>query len=393
MAEGLSQFLDNLRGDVAGRPTGRTREKKTFVGMGWKEDVFRFHVARCLKIEDKNTGAVLPWGPLLVENQPQMRLLYMLMQALQSGNPARFLILKNRKVGMSTAIEMLMLSIAMQCAEITCGLIAHTDESTAKLFSMIRNAYENLPVDTRRQLPLRINNESKIQFGNKELEKIQAGELGHVARILSRTAAGSYPFTGDTVRVLHMSECAKFDSVGDFAAQQRFILSALGAVPKVGGSLVICESTANGQQGWFYETWRKATENISVAGVNWIPIFIPWMDDPTCRAYVPEGYDWDRWYPEDRATELELIRKYKCGLEQLMFRRNVIETEMNGVFELYDQEFPTTSEGAFLASGRPAVPRRYIKAMESNISHDYERYTARVVDGYQTALTYSVEDQ
>jgi len=66
---------------------------------------------------------------------------------------------------------------------------------------------------------------------------------------------------------------------------------------------------------------------------------------------------------------------------------------MNGVFELFDQEFPTTAEGAFLASGRPAVPRRYIKAMESNISHDYERYTARVVDGYQTALTYTVEDQ
>lgn len=390
MAEGLTDFLAGLRGQVEVRKSAR-RTAVSWAELGWTEDMFRHHVARCFKIEDKLTSAMMLWGPLLLENTPQMRTLWTLMQAMKAGGPVRALVLKNRKVGVSTALEMLLLSIAMQCNGITCGIVAHSDDSAQKLFSMIRQAYEHLPPDVKRGLPLRFNSESRIQFGNREHEKIAAGDLGHVAQLKCQTAGGAHPFAGDTLRVLHMSECAKYDAVGDFQAQQRFILNAMGSVPKVGPSLVIAESTANGQQGWFYETWMQADKND--AGVRWIRIFIPWMSDPACSAPVPEGYDWTRWYPEDLATELDLIRVHKCTLEQLMFRRNVIATEMNGKFDLFDQEFPTTPEGAFLASGRPAVPRRYLKAMESGLSDDYARYSARIVDGYQNQLNYTVEDQ
>lgn len=389
--EGLTDFLAGLRGQVTARKQAE-RDVRGWWDLGFREDVFRHHVARCFKIEDKASNAMLLWGPLFLENNPQMRAVWTILNAMRQGGPTRILFLKNRKVGVSTAMEMLLLSLAIQCKGVTCGIVAHTEDSANKLFSMIRAAYDNLPPDMKRTLPLRFNSETRMQFGTKEQERIAQGDLGHVAQLKCQTAGGSHPFAGDTVRALHMSECAKYDAVGDYQAQQRFILNAMGAVPKSGPSLIIAESTANGQQGWFYETWTKASSNEAVGGVRWIPVFIPWMSDPACTAFVPEGYDWSRWYQDDLKTELDLVRVHKCTAEQLMFRRNVIATEMNGNFDLFDQEFPTTAEGAFLASGRPAVPRRYVKAMESTLTDEYARYTARVIDGYQGQLSYSVED-
>ena len=313
---------------------------------------------------------------------------------MEAGGPIRVLILKSRKLGVSTIVEILLLAIAIYVRGVTCAILAHTDDSSLKLMKIIRDAYEHLPKEMRHGLPTRYYNTSLLQFGNKEFEKVRAEDLGHVATIKCQTAAGQYPLTGDTVRVLHMSECAKYDAVGDYAAQQRFILSALGAVPKLGPSLVIAESTANGQQGWFFDQWQKSSDPArgKSKGGEWECIFFSWLEDPACRAPVPHGYEWDRWYQDDQKTEQELREVFHATDEQLYFRRSIIQVEMAGNFEVFDQEYPTTPSGAFLASGRPAVPRRYIKAMEHSLRTDYDRYQVRVTEGFQNEITYAVDD-
>ncbi len=390
--DGLMGFISGVEQHVVADKTLR-RSANHFHELGFDINEFRKLCAKAFRIEDKSTNAMQVWGPLLLANKPQLMLVSKIMDALEAGGQARFLVLKNRKVGASTAIEMVLLGMAMLCPGITCAIIAHTDESSSKLFSIIRTAYEHLSPDIKKQRPLRYNSESRLQFGNKDLDKIAAGDLGHTAIIKSQTASGQYPLTGDTVRVLHLSECAKYDAVGDYDAQQRFILSAMGSVPKSGPSLVICETTANGATGFFHSEWVRATNDERVGGVQWVPIFISWLQDPSCSAPVPEGYNWAKWYHDDRMTEHELVETFKATPEQLFFRRSIIQLEMAGTPELYDQEFPTTAASAFLASGRPAVPRRFVKAMETKLSDDYEKYMAKIVDGFNQQLTYSIEGE
>lgn len=391
-SEGLLDFLSGL--DAGAATSAKDKVKATkFSELGWDEKLFKKWLASSLKIEDKTTNAMLPLGPLLMANRPQAELLFTVLKQLEKGGPARFLVLKSRKVGVSTIVVELLLSMAMQLKGITCAILAHTDESSLKLFKIARDSYENLPLDLRNNLPLRYNTQDKMQFGTKDFDKLKNAEFGHVAMLKSQTAAGSYPLTGDTVRVLHLSECAKYDAVGDHNAQQRFILSALGAVPKLGPSLVIAESTANGQQGWFYNEWQRATK-AAADGENtshWIPLFFSWLEDPACWAPVPKGYDWSRWPEEDRRTEEMLRDTFYAKPEQLYFRRAQINIEMAGNYELFDQEYPTTPSGAFLASGRPAVPRRYIKAAEAALCDDFTRYSARVIDGYEQKIRLEVE--
>jgi hypothetical protein len=389
-SEGLLEFLSGLD---AGQPDKVEKVKATkFSQLGWDDKLFKKWIVNALRIEDKTTNAMLPLGPLLMANRPQAELLFTILKALDRGGPVRFLVLKSRKVGVSTIVVELLLAMAMQLKGITCAILAHTDESSLKLFKIARDSYENLPKDLKNALPTRYNAQDRIQFGNKDYEKLKAQDFGHVALIKSQTAAGQYPLTGDTVRVLHLSECAKYDAVGDHAAQQRFILSALGAVPKLGPSLVIAESTANGQQGWFYNEWQRASKAQADGETtsNWIPLFFSWLEDPACWAPVPHGYDWSRWPAEDQKTEAMLRDTFFAKPEQLYFRRSQINIEMAGNYELFDQEYPTTPSGAFLASGRPAVPRRYIKAMEAMVTDDYRRYTAKVIDSYDSTMTVDV---
>lgn len=393
LTDGLLDFLNGLD---AGAPAGPVEKVKAtrFGQLGWDERLFKKWLTYSFRIEDKTTNAMLPLGPLLMANRPQAELLFTLLKAIEKGGPARFLVLKSRKVGVSTIVVELLMALAMQIRGITCAILAHTDDSSLKLFKIARDTYENLPVDLKTAMPLRYNSQDRMQFGTKDYEKLKNSEFGHVALIKSQTAAGQYPLTGDTVRVLHLSECAKYDAVGDHNAQQRFILSALGAVPKLGPSLVIAESTANGQQGWFYNEWQRATR-AAAEGENtshWIPLFFSWLEDPACWAPVPKDYDWDRWPDEDRKTEEMLRETFFAKPEQLYFRRAQINIEMAGNYELFDQEYPTTPSGAFLASGRPAVPRRYIKSAESMLRDDYRRYTAKVIDGYQQSMTVDVEN-
>lgn len=389
---GLLDFIAGLAGAEEGPRPGSIKATK-FSQLGWDTRRFQTDIARSFHIEDKTTNAMLRLGPLLANNRPQMELLFNLVSAMERGGPIRLLILKSRKLGVSTILEILLLAIAIYVRGITCAIIAHTDDSSLKLMKIIRDCYEHLPKEMRAGLPTRYYNTSLLQFGNKEFEKVRAAELGHVATVKCETAGGQYPLTGDTVRVLHLSECAKYDAVGDYAAQQRFILSALGAVPKAGPSMVLAESTANGQQGWFYDQWQKSRD-FSPKGAEgeWQRIFFSWLEDPACRAPVPDGYDWGRWFQEDMKTEEELKDTFRASKEQLFFRRSIIKVEMAENWEVFDQEYPTTPSGAFLASGRPAVARRIIKGMEASIRNDYDRYMVKVVESHQSEITYAVDD-
>ena len=251
----LKEFFAGIQGMEDRRAADAHGIGKTIFDQvpGFNLQKFNERLRAGYMIEDKFTGAMLRFGMLLKNNYPQRELLRAILAGMQEGGPQRFIVLKSRKIGVSTLEAVLHCEYAIQLPEWTCATVAHTEDSARKIFSISRNALDRLP-DAMKP-PIRYNSEDRVQFGlRSKADRFDGMAQEHRATIKAETAAGRYPLSGDTVRALHLSECAKYDSVGDMEAQEAFILSAMGAVAKTGPSIVVAESTANGKQGWFYKT-------------------------------------------------------------------------------------------------------------------------------------------
>jgi hypothetical protein len=153
---------------------------------------------------------------------------------------------------------------------------------------------------------------------------------------------------------LHMSEAAYYPSVESF-------VSLLPMVPRDLNSIIIIESTAYGRAGpgeHFYDYWSNAVEGRS----EYVPVFLPWMDDPLCVADERKAYD----APIDD-EERQLMARFKVTKAQLAWRRLTIETECKGLTSIFHQEYPSTAEEAFVSTGDPVFEDQELKYCEGTV--------------------------
>lgn len=143
------------------------------------------------------------------------------------------------------------------------------------------------------------------------------------------------------------------DEVAFWRSAEKTLTAVLNMVPKLPGTMVVLQSTANGVGGEFYELCQKAMDPAIDSG--WQFLFFSWLEHPPYRM----GFDG----PNEKVAfqqsldkgENELLTVHGATLEQLAWRRLTISTECRGKVELFHQEYPTTAEEAFLSSGRPAL--------------------------------------
>jgi hypothetical protein len=151
-----------------------------------------------------------------------------------------------------------------------------------------------------------------------------------------------------------MSEAAYYPSLESFS-------SLLPMVPRDLNSIIIIESTAQGRVGpgeHFYDYWCNAIEGRS----EYVPVFLPWMDDPLCVADPRKAQD----APIDQ-EERDLIERFHCTKAQLAWRRLTIETECKGLTTLFHQEYPSTAEEAFVSTGDPVFENDELKYCDSTV--------------------------
>lgn len=149
----------------------------------------------------------------------------------------RNIILKARQLGFTTLIQMLFLDCALFRKNIRCGVIAHTDDAAQKIFKKIKFAYDMLPEELRKAVPLKSCNSHEMELANGS----------------SITVATS--MRSDTIHYLHISEfgkiCAKFPH-----RAEEIITGTIPAVPNDG--LIFIESTAEGRSGAFFKMCGRA---------------------------------------------------------------------------------------------------------------------------------------
>lgn len=272
--------------------------------------------------DDGDGGLVIQFRP----NRAQRRLLARIHN--------RNLILKARQLGYSTLVAILWLDTALFSKEpIFCGIIAHEKDAGESIFrDKILFAYEQLPDELREAMPLRKKTETTMVFGHN----------GATIKCATSVRSG-------TIHRLHVSEfgkiCAKYP-----AKSREVVTGSIPAVPLSG--MLIIESTAEGQDGAFYDMTQRALA-LQQSGAPLTPkdyrlTFSAWWDAPE--------YELDADGIHFTEAELEYFHRVEARISRDLSARkrawyvSTLRNDFSGEAPLMWQEYPSYPEEAFAVS-------------------------------------------
>ncbi|EJK83544.1 hypothetical protein [Rhizobium sp. AP16] len=173
-------------------------------------------------------------------------------------------ILKARQLGFTTFIQIFMLDACVFNRDIRAGTIAHTLGDAQVIFrDKVKYPYDNLPEQLRSAVSIVQSNSTELLLSNN-----------------SSIRVGTSLRSG-TLQYLHISEygkiCAKYPQKA-----REIRTGALNTVQA--GQIVFTESTAEGQDGDFYDTCQaaqvKARMGTKLTPIDWKFHFYPWWKSP-----------------------------------------------------------------------------------------------------------------
>lgn len=268
------------------------------------------------------TRGGMPIVPLVL-SAVQKRYLATKRLATANGKPARFLLLKYRRGGFTTLEQSLSYFDAVTSPNSGCITLAHTRESTSRIFRIVETLAANDP-----RAPRRVN-DSRSSF---EFENGSTFFIG--------TAGGHGVARGDTLRRVHGSEVSKWCE-GSTSRMHDVDDLIAGLVGAASHGEVVLETTPNGVE-WFCATYRDAKRGLN----DWTPVFLPWFADSTNRARVGT-FNEDELLSTLTDEEKSLAAKHGLDVLQLAWRRSAQRT----YGRLFKQEFPEDDESCFITSG------------------------------------------
>lgn len=294
----------------------------------------------------------------------------------------RFIILKARQMGLSTWTEGKIFHETANDTLTRSLIVAHEEKASVNLFNMSKLYYEELPDIIR---PVKKYNNGKILSfenpSNDEAEKKR--NPGLRSNITIATAGSGDIGRSSTPTKLHISELAFFPDAS------KSMLGLLQGVPVELDTLVIYESTANGIGDYFHKQWQMAVNGES----DFIPIFLPWYTDITYTSPFESEEQRKVFISQIEFThkdnkgnkvytyERELMKKHNLTYEQLHWRRWAIRNKCGGDEELFMQEYPSTPEEAFLATGRPKFSIQALKKYQTQTEEPIMRGYLEEVNG------------
>lgn len=314
-----------------------------------------WYMSHFLKIRNKEAQLV----PFVL-NDAQLLFDAEIKKCEEQGRLKRFIILKARQMGFSTYTEGLLFHRTTQNPFTNSMIITQEDKATQNLFNMSKLYYEELP--TALKPMIKYSNGKELVFENPTNDALEKKKNpGLRSKITVATAGTVEVGRSATVHNLHASEVAFFPDASTT------MLGLLQCVPDTLNSCVVLESTANGVGGYFYDIWQKA-----VRGENdFIPLFYPWFTDVHYQKQFSSTSEKENFKRSLDDYEIQLMNKNNLSLEQLNWRRYTIANKCAGDKELFMQEYPSTPEEAFIASGRPVfnVPalRKYLEHSKEGI--------------------------
>lgn len=319
-----------------------------------------WYMENFLKIRDKKSNLIS-----FTANNAQRKFNEIVDADTKNKKPHRYIILKARQLGMSTFTEGYIFHDTITRPLVNSLIIAHEEKATTNLFNMSKLFYDELPMALKPMT--KYNNGKELIFENPTNdaeEKLR--NPGLRSKITLATAGTSDTGRSGTFHNVHVSEIAFFSN------PENTMLALMQCVPDEPNTFVCLESTANGIGGYFYDMWYAA-----VNGENdFTPIFFAWFDEPLYKSEfesedIREAFisEIETLIPDVEGNLIhtdEWFLKEQFGLsyEQLYWRKKTIANKCGGDVELFKQEYPSTPDEAFIASGRPKFNLKAVKEYE-----------------------------
>ena len=239
------------------------------------------------------------------------------------------IILKSRQQGISTLYLAYNLDECIFNPGYNAGIQSYGLDESQKLQMRAELMWDKLDKNIIALLGLKLvmNNSKGMAFNNGSILKI-----------------GN--FRGDTLQGLHVSELAKIALKSPEKARE-LKTGAFQAVSTK--NKITIESTGEGPSGLFFEIWTQAERNIKLGKpltpLDFLPVFLPWMDDPDCTLdFEVEMTPETQAYIDELTAELEEDgKKLKLTPQQiswLIAKQKELGTD-------FDQEYPATPQRAF----------------------------------------------
>jgi hypothetical protein len=261
-----------------------------------------------------------------------------------AGKPMRIIVLKARKVGISTATQAKLIHRCIFREHYEAVVVAQDKGTGEKLYNIGERLYVKQPDDP--ELKPKLGRHRRSQYLHFVGDgSWQHGEAFPDSSYFVDTANEYEAGRGATPAAIHASE------VAFWKAAMTKLTALKNSMPKVPETLFVIESTANGFND-FKDIWDDAEEGRS----NYAAFFWPWWKEAEYRVeFLTEGErerfvigDPNHPYAEE---EPDLVEKHGLDIEQLAWRREVIADECNGDVRTFHQEYPSTPEEAFVATG------------------------------------------
>lgn len=286
----------------------------------------------CVTITDKLTGAPVPF----VLNAPQRRVAGVLERQRREGRPIRMIMLKARQWGGSTLVQMYMAWMQLVRRKgwnsLICG---HVKDASANIRGMYSELLRNYPQGMKGDEPA-----SDWKFS--PFEKSQ--NINQIAARDCRVAIGS-AFAPNAVRggnyqMAHLSEVA-FWGDGDEEVAEKIVRSVAGSIALLPETLVVMESTADGEDNFFHHEWERAVNGESDKEA----VFVPWYEIEIYRKPLDED-GLRRLMVEMDDYERELLTRPGVTPEAIAWYHD--KRREYGRHEQMMAEYPSTPSEAFL---------------------------------------------
>ena len=295
------------------------------------------------------------------------------------GAPIEMIVCKARQHGISTETE----GLALHRISFNYGVnavIASADRKmTQKMGQMTFLGYDRIPWWLRPISTRRVEaDQGMLVFGGQEsgVSFQHGNQVSGIAR-------------GDTVKIYHLSEVASYNEPEQLIEASLF--KCVHAYPDVLGVL---ESTAEGDTGWFHDTYWHSKKEWLRNRSRLCALFLPWFvgtDKYPTETWIrtrPVPEDW-RPMQETRAMaargqmylhtspvlEKVLGENWEMPREQQWFWEvNYLEHKAKGREKLWFQEMPTDDKEAFQGSYDSVFGREVIASAWTQRTTRYDVY-------------------
>jgi hypothetical protein len=320
-----------------------------------------------LKIRNKSAELVP-----LTENSTQKKINDLIQDRRRKGRTAMVLVLKARQLGVSTDAQAITYSFTSQRPFITALDIADDVDGASYIFKMNELFYEQMQIDNPHLTP------AKQRSDEKRLEFEKTG-----SRIMIDTARNATAGRKFTAQIIHLSEAAFFP---DFKGTMQALVPSFSNTPD---SIFMIETTANGINDFASFYWKmKAKYEADPENAEWITVFCSWKEH---SEYAKEFYNEGMKSIFEKSLsqkEKKIQSEHGLTLEQLHWRRSIIENAFGDDDEKFEVEYPLTDKEAFKSSARQVFPAKLTDPQRKNIQPPKQRGEMELVERRPSFIPY-----